>query len=70
MLIYVQWYQLEKSCLPPSLSDKYIEMNADYETQEFLAQSAAKSDQIVVQIFHSFVKSLLYWFMSSTSING
>ena len=45
-------------------------MDCDEETQKFLNLCYEKSDWLFTQMFHSFAKSVLCLFMSSTSVNG
>ena len=47
-----------------------MQFSEDDETKEFLESSREKSDQLMMQLFHSVVKCILSWAMNKTSING
>lgn len=64
------WYFVKRSSLPADLCDNFIQFNQDSETMDFLENCYEKSDWVFMQIYHSIVKSVLSWFMETTSING
>ncbi|XP_063440336.1 protein-L-histidine N-pros-methyltransferase-like [Mytilus trossulus] len=64
------WYTVDLSKVPEEICAKFLQFNQDEETSQFLNQCYEKSDWLFTQLGHSFCKSVLGWFMSSTSING
>lgn len=64
------WYTVNLRQLPEEICSIFLQFNQDEETTQFLNQCYEKSDSLFTQIGHSFCKSVLSWFMSSTSING
>ncbi|XP_071824719.1 protein-L-histidine N-pros-methyltransferase-like [Apostichopus japonicus] len=65
-----QWYSCKLEDCPPDVSAKFIQLDLDGGTSSFLDQSYQKSDWLITQLWHSVVKSLTSWFVSTTSING
>jgi len=65
-----QWYTLNTSRLSESVCGKALQLDQDKETSDFLTLCYEKSDWVLTQIGHSVAKSVLSWFMTSTSING
>ncbi|KAJ1529249.1 hypothetical protein ONE63_006049 [Megalurothrips usitatus] len=55
---------------PAHVRDTFLEMDLDEATADFLEQAEAKSESILLQIWHSLVKLLLGWFFTQTSLNG
>ncbi len=53
-----------------NLSNKFVQLNEDLETKEFLKNCYDKSEWFFTQYFHSVMLSLLKIFMATTSING
>jgi hypothetical protein len=66
----LQWYSFKSPAVPKEVAVKFVQLSEDGDTKEFLRISREKSDWIFVQLFHSFVKCVLTWFMSRTSVNG
>ncbi|XP_064611138.1 protein-L-histidine N-pros-methyltransferase-like [Liolophura sinensis] len=64
------WYVVEQDKLPADIRDKFIRFHQDTETELFLENCYQKSDWVFTQVLHSILRSVLSWFMSSTSING
>ncbi|XP_071174436.1 protein-L-histidine N-pros-methyltransferase-like [Mytilus edulis] len=64
------WYTVDLSKVPEEICAKFLQFNQDEETSQFLNQCYEKSDWLFTQLGHSICKSVLGWFMSSTSING
>lgn len=64
------WYSVNRDQLAPELSDKFIQFHEDIETKDFLKSCYEKSDWLMMQLYHVIAKSLLSWFMNTTSING
>lgn len=56
--------------MPTELASKFIQLSEDAETTEFLKKSQEKSDWLFTQLLHSFVKFVLSWVMTKTSVNG
>ena len=69
-LAIIQWYTVERAILPDDICEKLVESNQDEETKMFLDHCYEKSDLLMTQLGHSIAKSVLSWFMTSTSING
>lgn len=69
-LFYLQWYNVRLEKLPQTLASKFVQLNPDEDTENFIQQSEEKSEWIFTQIWHSIAKAFLGWFMSQTSING
>ncbi|KAG8223536.1 hypothetical protein J437_LFUL009900 [Ladona fulva] len=65
-----QWYECDLRDLPSHLVDRFVQMSPDEETEAFLEQSREKSNWVLTQLWHSFARSVLGWFMTQTSING
>jgi len=66
----LQWYTLETSSMSDELKKKFLQSTEDEETKEFLTNCYEKAEWIFMQLYHSLARSLLSWFMSSTSVNG
>ena len=69
-VLYFQWYQVKLEDFSPDLCDKFVQFHEDVETKVFLDNCYAKSDWLLTQMYHLLAKSLLSWFMNTTSING
>lgn len=68
--LHFQWYNVKLEKLPKALASKFVQLDPDEDTQNFIRYSEEKSDWIFTQIWHSIAKAFLGWFMSQTSING
>lgn len=68
--VYFQWYKVKLEKMPESLASKFVQLDPDADTQNFIHQSEEKSEWFLTQIWHSIAKAFLSWFMSQTSING
>lgn len=66
----LQWYQVDLSQIPAEMKRMFVPLSLDEETGLFLDNCLDKSDSLLVQIWHSVVKSLLRWFLTQTDING
>lgn len=64
------WYAADMQAAPAHVRDTFLEMDLDEATADFLEQAEAKSESILLQIWHSLVKLLLGWFFTQTSLNG
>lgn len=64
-----QWYQLIDLETLPQFA-KFVLLNEDQETTNFIDQCFEKSDWFITQFFHSIMISMLKLFMATTSING
>ncbi|KAK2191304.1 hypothetical protein NP493_54g00026 [Ridgeia piscesae] len=67
---HTHWYTLETSSMSDELKKKFLQSTEDEETKEFLTNCYEKAEWIFMQLYHSLARSLLSWFMSSTSVNG
>ncbi|PAA93925.1 hypothetical protein BOX15_Mlig009147g1, partial [Macrostomum lignano] len=68
---HLEWYRLEQpQLLPKELADAFVQLEQDAETEAFLANSYAKSERLLTQLYHRVAKPLLCMFMSVTSANG
>ncbi|KAL1517786.1 hypothetical protein ABEB36_001509 [Hypothenemus hampei] len=66
-----EWYQCDLGLVPDvDLRNKFLQLDPDQETIEFLEESEKKSDWILTQVWHMLAKMFLGWFMTQTSING
>ncbi|CAH0761079.1 unnamed protein product [Diatraea saccharalis] len=64
------WYRVDKSRLDPDLKSKFVQLNADEETKEFLSSSIEKSTWVWTQLWYLLAKAVLKHFWSVTDING
>ncbi|KAK2155479.1 hypothetical protein LSH36_239g03020 [Paralvinella palmiformis] len=64
------WYYIDEDQVPVELCEKFIQFHEDVETKKFLQSCFEKSDWMMTQLYHVIAKSLLSWFMNTTSING
>uniref|UniRef100_A0A8C4NG31 Methyltransferase 9, His-X-His N1-histidine n=1 Tax=Eptatretus burgeri TaxID=7764 RepID=A0A8C4NG31_EPTBU len=67
---FEQWYGCNTKLLSPELQPKFVQSEWDAETKAFLVQSAEKSGWIFMQLTHSLLSTLLWPFLSQTTING
>ena len=67
---HTQSYSCELKKLPPELSNCFVQLQADEDTQAFLNECTRKSNSICLQFFYSFVQIIFGLFLSQTSING
>ncbi|KAL4715850.1 hypothetical protein ACJJTC_014582, partial [Scirpophaga incertulas] len=65
-----EWYRVDKSHLDPDLYDKFVQLDADEETRDFLSSSIDKSTWVWTQIWYLLAKAVLKHFWSITDING
>lgn len=63
------WYKIPDLETLPEHS-KFILLNEDRETKEFITNCFNKSEEFFTQLFHSIVITMLKMFMATTSING
>ena len=56
--------------MPAEFASKFVQLSEDAETTEFLKLSQEKSDWLFTQLLQSFVKFVLSWVMTKTSVNG
>ncbi|KAK7114058.1 hypothetical protein V1264_000184 [Littorina saxatilis] len=64
------WYRVDTSKLSEEMCDRFVPLDQDEETTEFLDHCLEKSDWIFTQVFQSLAQTLLGLFMTKTSING
>jgi len=65
------WYEVNLANIKDDrILSKFIQLDADKETQEFIDQSVDKSDWILTQIYHNFAKAVLSMLYTQTDING
>ncbi|XP_041376323.1 methyltransferase-like protein 9 isoform X2 [Gigantopelta aegis] len=67
---HVYWYHIDSSRLPADMCEKFIPLNQDAETSEFLNDCYEKADWVFTQIRDAVLKYMFSWFLTSTSING
>ncbi|XP_076470217.1 protein-L-histidine N-pros-methyltransferase-like isoform X1 [Babylonia areolata] len=65
-----RWYHVDQGKLSEELCEKFVALNEDEETKEFLEHCYEKADWIFTQLFHSLAQMVLGVFMTKTSING
>ncbi|KAJ8042422.1 Methyltransferase-like protein 9 [Holothuria leucospilota] len=65
-----KWYDCNLEKCPPDVASKFLKFDLDGGTSEFLDKSYEKSNWLFTQVWHSVVRSLTAWFVSTTSING
>ncbi|CAH0398673.1 unnamed protein product [Chilo suppressalis] len=65
-----EWYRVDKTRLSPELQSKFVQLNADEETKEFLSSSIDKSTWVWTQLWYLLAKAVLKHFWSITDING
>ncbi|XP_077861899.1 protein-L-histidine N-pros-methyltransferase-like [Saccoglossus kowalevskii] len=65
-----KWYDCTLSSFPESLQGVFLQCHKDEETEEFLTNCYDKSDWILTQFAHVFLKMFLSVFMTRTSVNG
>ncbi|XP_061196972.1 protein-L-histidine N-pros-methyltransferase-like [Saccostrea echinata] len=64
------WYSFDRARVSADVCECFIQFHQDAETEQFLSDCYEKADWIFTQLYHSIAKSILSWFMTSTSING
>jgi len=52
------------------ISDKFVQLDADEDTLDFISTSSEKSDWVLTQLWHNIAKSVLSWAYCQTDING
>ncbi|XP_023936413.1 protein-L-histidine N-pros-methyltransferase isoform X2 [Bicyclus anynana] len=65
-----EWYRVDKSHLSPELQEKFVQLEPDDETKEFLSSSIDKSSWVWTQIWYLLAKAVLKYFWTITDING
>ncbi|UJR20955.1 hypothetical protein I4U23_024062 [Adineta vaga] len=66
-----KWYRLSRhDLLDDEYQERFYELNEDEDTKQFIKQSEEKSENVFLQIIHSFMTSLLTLFITRTSANG
>ncbi|KAI5645494.1 DREV methyltransferase domain-containing protein [Phthorimaea operculella] len=65
-----EWYRVDKSKLDSSLQEKFVQLDPDEETKEFLSASIEKSTWVWTQLWYLLAKAILKHFWSITDING
>lgn len=66
----LQWYSFDRAKVTDDVCERFIQFHQDEETQQFLSNCYEKADWLFTQLYYSVAKSVLGWFMTSTSING
>ncbi|CAH2091305.1 unnamed protein product [Euphydryas editha] len=64
------WYRVDKSRLSEELQQKFVQLEPDDETKEFLSNSIDKSSWVWTQIWYLLAKAVLKHFWTITDING
>uniref|UniRef100_A0A0N5B0D0 Methyltransferase-like protein 9 n=1 Tax=Syphacia muris TaxID=451379 RepID=A0A0N5B0D0_9BILA len=67
---YSEWYAIDRSLLPPSISASFYQFSFDNETQTFINQSLDTSNALLLQIFYTMASNFLSLFLTKTTING
>lgn len=70
MALSLQWYSFDRAKVTDDVCERFIQFHQDEETQQFLSNCYEKADWLFTQLYYSVAKSVLGWFMTSTSING
>lgn len=66
-----KWYSVNLENIKSSeIKSKFVQLEADTETQSFIDDSVAQSDWLFTQIWYNVAKSVLSWFYCQTDING
>jgi len=65
-----QWYKCDLTNFSHNLKSKFIQLNYDQETDDFIQTCYHKSSWIFTHLFNFFARAILSWFMTATSING
>ena len=65
-----QWYRVNVNCLSPATRLTFVQLGPDDETERFLSASTEKSQCVLIQLWHSLVRTLCGWLMTQTSLNG
>ncbi|XP_050351886.1 protein-L-histidine N-pros-methyltransferase isoform X1 [Nymphalis io] len=65
-----EWYRVDKSRLTEDLQQKFVQLQPDEETKEFLTNSIDKSTWVWTQIWYLLAKAVLKHFWTITDING
>lgn len=65
-----QWYDVDLSKTPDNLKQKFVHVDVDDETKEFLDECSEMSDSVFLQLWHNIAKLILNFVMTQTSING
>lgn len=65
-----EWYRVNKDRLSPELMSKFVQLNPDDETKQFLSSSIEKSSWVWTQCWYLIAKAVLRHFWSVTDING
>lgn len=65
------WYSVSlDNITDKDIADKFIQLEADEETLQFVQDSEDKSDWIFTQLWYNLAKSVMQWMYSQTDING
>ncbi|XP_045450855.1 protein-L-histidine N-pros-methyltransferase-like [Melitaea cinxia] len=65
-----EWYRVDKSRVNEELQQKFVQLEPDDETKEFLSNSIDKSSWVWTQIWYLLAKAVLKHFWTTTDING
>ena len=66
-----KWYSVNlENIKSREIKSKFVQLEADTETQSFIDDSVAQSDWLFTQIWYNVAKSVLSWFYCQTDING
>ena len=64
------WYSVNLDKMDSSLRSKFVQLDADSDTETFIEQSVLQSDFLLTQLWYNVAKSFLSWFYCQTDING
>ncbi|XP_065339788.1 protein-L-histidine N-pros-methyltransferase [Cloeon dipterum] len=66
-----KWYMCNLDAIQDEkLRQMFVQLELDKETEQFLEDSTKKSENIILQMWHTMVSAVLQWFLTRTSING
>lgn len=65
-----EWYKVDKTRLTPEIQEKFVQLEPDEETKDFLTKCIEKSSWVWTQIWYLLAKTVLKYFWTITDING
>ncbi|CAG0879852.1 unnamed protein product [Cyprideis torosa] len=67
---YNEWYQLNLMEYPELLRSRFVQLDYDDATREFVTKCTEQSDWFLTHLYNAVVSTFLKPFMTATSING
>ncbi|KAF6019411.1 METTL9 [Bugula neritina] len=64
------WYQIRMDEIDETERSKFVQLNQDEQTQNFLDTCYNKSDAFLLQFWHALAVPVLKMFMTQTNVNG